>query len=1020
MRTKTRSLLPLIVSAGILLFSVLAACASPVTVKCTAQVTSSYAAATELPVGTIVTGSYTYDTSTLDSWSDTPQYGLYNGAITAMQMSFGGVTHTLDSTPNSIEIDDNTDGFPFMEDHLFLDATVSGNYNLQFSIHYNGGNEWNSDALPLKAPRIPTDSEDGYYEFLIYARNRGGQDIRCRLLYLSLEKPLAPPVANAGTDLAVSEGALVNLDGSASSDGNIPPHALSYVWSQLSGPPVVVSGADTAAASFTAPLVPNAGASLVFQLTVSNYAGSSTDTVTVNVANVNNPPVANAGAEQTVGENTVVALNGSGSSDADGDTLTLQWSQISGPTVALSGADTVSPSFTAPEVTAVQGTVDLVFQLIVNDGMVSSGPSTVTVHVANMNDAPTAKAGADQTVNELSLVTLDGTGSSDPDNNTLSYNWSQIAGPSVSLSGADTVSPTFTAPELNLGGEPGSVTLTFQLTVNDGYESSTSTVNVQVSNVNHAPVADAGADQTIAEGSTVTLDGSGSADEDGDAISYLWVQTGGPEVVLDDASSASPTFTAPDVGIKGGLVTFSLTVTDVFGASSSDDVIVTVSYVNNPPTIAIIDAPASVDEFATITLTAATGDVDGNRVVVTWQQIGGPAIDSKSSGKTGGAAPAEAPAEAPSKGGGATGMSFTFTAPRVDRFEADLVFRATADDGQRGIATAEVTIHINNLNNAPVAQAPANVTSPEGSPVILVGQGFDPDKEENKFLTYAWSQTAGPEVELVPDGANVGFIAPMINSGDPTASVTLTFTLTVTDPNGASSTDDVDVVVTNEEHAPVANAGGNVSANEATSVTLNGTGSSDPDGDALTFSWVQISGPAVVLNDANTAYPYFTTPFVNAAGATLQFQITVSDGFETSTDVATVTVANINDPPTVNNASPSVAVLWPVNHSMISVSILGVIDPNNNATVRITGVTQDEPTNGLGDGDTAIDAIINANGTVLLRAERAGNGNGRVYHIHFTASDFEGSASGVVTVSVPKSKKTDAAVDGGELYDSTR
>ena len=52
-------------------------------------------------------------------------------------------------------------------------------------------------------------------------------------------------------------------------------------------------------------------------------------------------------------------------------------------------------------------------------------------------------------------------------------------------------------------------------------------------------------------------------------------------------------------------------------------------------------------------------------------------------------------------------------------------------------------------------------------------------------------------------------------------------------------------------------------------------------------------------------------------------------------------------------------------------------------------------------------------------AERSGNGNGRVYHIHFTALDLEESASGAVTVSVPKKKK-DIAIDGGELFDSTQ
>ena len=175
---------------------------------------------------------------------------------------------------------------------------------------------------------------------------------------------------------------------------------------------------------------------------------------------------------------------------------------------------------------------------------------------------------------------------------------------------------------------------------------------------------------------------------------------------------------------------------------------------------------------------------------------------------------------------------------------------------------------------------------------------------------------------------------------------------------------------------------------------------------------MMVVGPSLTRMNANED--------VNAAGATLKFQLTVNDGFGgISRDTATVNIANINDPPVLANPRASIACLWPPNHSMVKVSILGVVDVNRNSTVTITGVKQDEATNGLGDGDTAIDAIINADGTVLLRAERSGNGNGRVYHIHFTASDGEGGVSGVVTVCVPRSKASDITIDGGELFDST-
>ncbi len=93
-------------------------------------------------------------------------------------------------------------------------------------------------------------------------------------------------------------------------------------------------------------------------------------------------------------------------------------------------------------------------------------------------------------------------------------------------------------------------------------------------------------------------------------------------------------------------------------------------------------------------------------------------------------------------------------------------------------------------------------------------------------------------------------------------------------------------------------------------------------------------------------------------------------------------------------------------------------DPNGNAVIEILGVAQDEPVNGLGDGDTSPDAVIQGD-TVLLRAERWGNGNGRVYTITFTASDPEGNCTRTLKVSVPRSKKTDACSDEGALFDST-
>ncbi|WNG41521.1 aldo/keto reductase [Archangium violaceum] len=266
-----------------------------------------------------------------------------------------------------------------------------------------------------------------------------------------------PPVITAGVDVKVGERTLQTLHGSATDPNGAP---LTSAWKQLSGPTVKLLNADTLMPSFLTPEV-TANTDLVFQLSVSG-SSTVTDTVTVTVTNVNRAPTVNAGVTGVVDERASYTLMGS-ASDEDGDSLTYSWVQQSGTLVALTNALTSQATFVAPEVNLDE---TLTFLLWVSDGQTTTHTS-VEVVVRAVNHAPTARAGEAGSAESGAQVQLNGALSTDPDGDALTYEWAQVEGPAVTLSGADTATPSFTAPEVENQTE-----LRFSLVVKDGSLSS--------------------------------------------------------------------------------------------------------------------------------------------------------------------------------------------------------------------------------------------------------------------------------------------------------------------------------------------------------------------------------------------------------------------------------------------------------------------------------------------------------------------------------------------------------------------
>jgi hypothetical protein len=342
-------------------------------------------------------------------------------------------------------------------------------------------------------------------------------------------KPNVAPVSNAGSDRTVTVNTTVTLDGRASSDADNAPQPLSYAWTQVSGPATTLNGAGTAQPSYT----PTVTGTYVFRLTVSDGAASGFDDVTVNVT----PPVVgiplpgriqaedyrsggegvgyhdltagNTGAAYRTDDVDIQAATDAGGGYNVGWTQAGEWLQYD-----VNVAQTGLYNFTARLASATAGTKTVAVTVdgaaaatfsftdatgwqswkdyVVNNVSLTSGPHVlrITMATANfninyldvaakVNAAPSANAGPDRTVTVNTAVTLDGRGSSDPDNGpqALSYSWSQVSGPAVTLNNAASSQPGFTPTATGA--------YVFRLTVSDGAATAADDVSITV---NSAPI----------------------------------------------------------------------------------------------------------------------------------------------------------------------------------------------------------------------------------------------------------------------------------------------------------------------------------------------------------------------------------------------------------------------------------------------------------------------------------------------------------------------------------------------------
>jgi len=295
-----------------------------------------------------------------------------------------------------------------------------------------------------------------------------------------------PPVAEVAADTIVAtEDDRVELDGSASMDPD--DHQLTYTWTRKDegGLEIELDDPHAAKPTFDCPSADEAE-ELIFGLTV--YDGELESPEKVVTISINGRPVATATADKnSVEPGEQVTLDASASYDPDGDEITYTWDQISGLPARIENFNESTLTLIAPWEPSLSESITLTFSLVVRDSYADSEKDTVSITVnPPPNNPPIADAGPDQHVliGYQDQVTLDGYGSYDPDNGFLTYQWTQIAGPSVVLSDDTSPMPYCTITDITT-----STTLTFSLVVNDGRDDSVpDTVNIKLLSVKEGAI----------------------------------------------------------------------------------------------------------------------------------------------------------------------------------------------------------------------------------------------------------------------------------------------------------------------------------------------------------------------------------------------------------------------------------------------------------------------------------------------------------------------------------------------------
>jgi len=498
---------------------------------------------------------------------------------------------------------------------------------------------------------------------------------------------------------------------------------------------------------------------------------------------------ANAGQDATIiikDKNAIppAYLDGSGSTDVNGTITNYSWKEN----------DIEIATGVMPEIMLAKG--KHIITLTVTDNAGNIATDMVNVTVTTGGASPIADAGDDATINDddgddLVEVTLDGSGSSDPNDALLNYSWTEN-GNEIAKGVNQTVSL-----------KTGTHKITLTISNEDELTSTDEVLITVIDPDNLPPIANAGNDQMLTDDDgndnvAATLDGSGCSDSDGTIDNYLWI--------VDGVKIAKGVTSVVDFATGKHIIT--LEITDNDGIKSSDEITIDVVDPDNLPPIAnagtdstIIDSDRNGSQPYTLNGTGSM-DSDGTIVNFSWIENGSEIAQGKTS-------------------------TINFTSG-----EHIITLVVTDNDGI--VSSDQLIIKVNQL---PIAKAGIDIfvkdNDGDGSELVTLN-GSESSDPFGTIVNYSWQENASE-----------------IASGETTTynftKGTHIITLLVTDNDGFAVSDEISVVVANANNtAPIANAGSDalivdVDNNGNEPFTLDATNSLDTDGSIISYQWLENS-----------------------------------------------------------------------------------------------------------------------------------------------------------------------------------